>query len=86
MFNDKTIIFIYVYDGYSSIKFQQLIWIHTDKTYNGWHGKGGRSALGEGLQWFNRNIADLPGGGGGGGSAMGGNVCNTTPGSVLQLL
>ena len=27
---------------------------------------GGRSAMGEGLQWFFRNITDLPGGGGGG--------------------
>ena len=25
---------------------------------------GGRSAMGEGLQWFFSNIADLPGGGG----------------------
>ena len=28
---------------------------------------GGRSAMGEGLQWFFNTIADLPGGGGGGG-------------------
>ena len=61
-FNDKTIIFSYVNDGYFSIKFRQLIIIYKDKTYNGWNGIGGRSAMAEVLQWFFSTIADLPGG------------------------
>ena len=69
-FNDKTSIFSYVNDGYFLIKLRQLIWIYKDTTYNGWNGIGGRSAMGEGVQWFFNTIADLPGGGllGGGGS------------------
>ena len=63
-FNDKTSIFSYVNDGYFSIKLRQLIWIYKDKTYNGWNGIGGRSAIGEGLQWFFNTIADFPEGGG----------------------
>ena len=34
-FNDKTIIFSYINDGYFSIKLRQLISIYKDKTYNG---------------------------------------------------
>ena len=70
-FNDKTSIFSYVNDRYFSIKLRQLIWIYKDKPYNDWNGIGGRSAMGEGLQWFFNTIADLPGGGG--------KVCNITP-------
>ena len=67
-FNDKTITFSYLNDGYFPIKVQKVIWIYKDKTYNGWNDMGGRSAMGEGLQWFFSTIADLPGGR----SAMGG--------------
>ena len=65
-----------------SIKLRHLRWIYKDKTYNGWNDIGGRSAMGEGLQWFFSTIADLPGGR----SAIGGKVCNITPVSLHLLV
>ena len=65
-FNDNTIIFSYVNDGYLSIRLRQLIWIYKDQTYNGRNGMGEDLQLGkvcngfsvpfhifraEGLQW-----------------------------------
>ena len=78
-FNDKTSIFSYVNDGYFSIKLQQLIWIYKNKTYNGWNGIGGRSAIGKvcnglsiPLQIFRGKVCN------------GGKVCNITTAVQMQ--